>query len=50
MSRKSASDRSAPENPLTAEPAASAAAVVVVMTIRWVLAVRPPAIGPAMLA
>ena len=33
-----------------AEPAASAAAVVVVITIRWVLAVDPPAIGPAKLA
>ena len=33
-----------------AEPAASAAALVVVMTISRVLALSPPAIGPAKLA
>src|SRR5262249_32387819 len=36
--------------PASADPAASAAAVVVVMTISRVLAVSPPVIGPAMAA
>ena len=34
----------------TAEPAASAAALVVVITISLVLALSPPATGPAKLA
>ena len=42
--------RSAPEKLLRVEPAASAAAVVVVTTISRVLTANPPPIGPAMLA
>jgi hypothetical protein len=45
-----AGSRSAAGRPPTAEPAASAAALVVVMTMRRVLEVNPPAIGPAKLA
>jgi hypothetical protein len=48
--RKSAPGRSAGLNPSTAEPAASAAALVVVMAISFVLALSPPATGPAKLA
>ncbi len=50
VSTSSAAGRSALLTFATAEPAASDAAVVVVMTIRRVLAERPPAIGPAKLA
>jgi hypothetical protein len=50
VSMNSASGRSAALKPSTADPAASAAAVVVVITISRVLAVSPPAIGPAKLA
>ncbi len=48
--RKSASVRSAGSKPCRADPAASAAALVVVMTINRVLELRPPKIGPAKLA
>jgi hypothetical protein len=46
----SASGRSPASKLSSAEPAASAAAVVVVITISRVLAVSPPAIGPGQLA
>jgi hypothetical protein len=45
-----AAGRCAAGTPLSAEPAASADADVVVMTISRVLAVSPPVIGPAKLA
>ncbi len=45
-----AAGRSFGGTPCNAEPAASAAADVVVITIRRVLELRPPAIGPAKLA
>ena len=48
--RGTAAGRCAAGTPLSAEPAASAEADVVVMTIRRVLAVSPPVIGPAKLA
>jgi hypothetical protein len=48
--RKSEPGRSAPSTALRADPAASAAAVVVVITIDPVLEDRPPAMGPAKLA
>ena len=50
VSRNSASDRRSAGTPATADPAASAAALVVVMTISLLLEVRPPPIGPKMLA
>ncbi len=50
VSMNSVAGRSAALKPRTADPAASAAAEVVVITISRVLAVRPPAIGPAKLA
>src|SRR3984885_778504 len=46
-SSNSASGRWSAGTPCSAEPAASAAAEVVVITIRRVLELRPPAIGPA---
>ena len=46
----SACGRSSASKLATADPAASAAAVVVVITISRVLAVSPPATGPAKLA
>lgn len=49
-STNSASGRSALEKSPNAEPAANAAAVVVVTTISRVLTATPPPIGPAMLA
>jgi hypothetical protein len=49
-STNSASGRSAPEKLPNADPAARAAAVVVVTTINRVLTARPPPIGPAILA
>ena len=48
--RNRAPARSAGSTPESAEPAASAAAVVVVMTISRVLAESPPAIGPKIAA
>jgi hypothetical protein len=50
VSRNSAPGRSDGSRFSSAEPAASAAALVVVITISLVLAVRPPATGPAKLA
>ena len=50
VSRNSAAGRSSGLKFSTADPAASAAALVVVMTMSLVLAVRPPATGPAKLA
>ena len=47
VSSNSASARSAGSTPARADPAARAAALVVVITIRWVPAENPPAIGPA---
>jgi hypothetical protein len=47
VSAVSAPGRSAELIPESAEPAASAAALVVVTSISCVLVVRPPAIGPA---
>ena len=47
VSRKSASARSAAGTSAIADPAASAAAEVVVITISFVLEVRPPLTGPA---
>ena len=49
-STNNASERCYEAIELSVDPAASADAVVVVMTIRRVLAARPPPIGPAMLA
>ena len=48
--RNRASGRRSSGTPATAEPAASAAALVVVITISLLLDVRPPPIGPKMLA
>lgn len=48
--RGTAAGRCAAGTPLSAEPAASADAEVVVITISRVLAVSPPVIGPAKLA
>ncbi len=50
VSRNSAPGRSAGEMSASVDPAANAAALVVVTTTRLVLANNPPAIGPAMLA
>ena len=50
VSRNRAAGRWSAGTAATADPAASAAALVVVITIRRVLAVRPPAVGPAKLA
>ena len=50
VSRNRARGRSSSGTAATAEPAARAAALVVVMTIRRVLDVKPPPIGPKMLA
>ena len=47
VSRNNACGRSAGARPESAEPAASAAALVVVTTISWVLLVSPPISGPA---
>jgi hypothetical protein len=49
-SRKTAAGRSSVEYPATAEPVASAAADVVVITIRRVPAVSPPTVRPTALA
>jgi hypothetical protein len=48
--RNSARGRSASATVVTAEPAASAAALVVVITMSRVLEVSPPPIGPKTLA
>ena len=50
VSRNSAAGRSSGLRSSSADPAASAAALVVVITISLVLALSPPAIGPAKLA
>src|SRR3954453_1438743 len=50
VSRDKALDRLASGTAATAEPAARAGALVVVMTINRLLDVRPPPIGPKMLA
>jgi hypothetical protein len=50
VSRKRAAGRSSAENPATAEPAASAAADVVVITMSRVPLVSPPTVRPATLA
>ena len=50
VSRKRAAGRWSDGTRATADPAANAAALVVVITISRVLAVRPPAVGPAKLA
>lgn len=42
--------RSAGSTPSRADPAARAPAVVVVITISWLLVANPPATGPAKLA
>jgi hypothetical protein len=48
--RNSAAGRSSARRPATADPAASAEALVVVITMSLVLALSPPATGPAKLA
>lgn len=50
VSRNSACGRRSSGVEATAEPAASAAALVVVMTISLLLEVSPPPTGPKMLA
>jgi hypothetical protein len=50
LSRNSASDRRSAGTSDTADPAADAAALVVVITINLLLEVNPPPIGPKMLA
>ena len=47
VSHSIASERSSAGTPEIADPAARAAALVVVITIRRVLLLSPPAIGPA---